>query len=143
MKKKILILILGILVVGINTACYKFGATSEAFEAYKVHAEPITLEEYKKERQIAMNRYGAPRTVPHIMNIEYELSSGESAGDGQYSLTVAEVIRFEHPDSEGRPGRVYRHDVLMQKDDEGNWEVVEVEKKKITWDRRKTVRPKF
>jgi hypothetical protein len=127
MKRLVLILFLVTFIMGINTACHKFGESAKAFETYKASAEPETREEYKEERRLAHKRYGASPTVPNLMSIEYNLMSAESEGEGQLRLKVSEILHYEHPDEKGRPGRLNEHDVLMEKGDDGSWEVVEVE----------------
>ena len=139
MKKMLLVMFLGIFVVGINLSCSK---SSKAFEAYKTNAEQITLKKYAEEKKLKMRRYGTP-TVPEIISIEYELPSSESVGDGKLKLTVAEIIRFDSPDDDARMGRLFKHDVLMQKGDDGNWKVVEVEIEQIKLDRKQPLRPNF
>jgi hypothetical protein len=127
MKKLVLILFLVIFIMGINTACNKFGDPAKAFEAYKESAEPETREEYEEERRIAKKRYGAGTPPPHLMSIEYKLVSAESEGEGLLMLKVSEILHYEHHDEKGRPGRLNEHDVLMEKGDDGGWEIVEVE----------------
>jgi hypothetical protein len=127
MKRLVLILFLVTFVMGLHTACHKFGESAKAFEAYKKSAEPETREEYKEERQLAQKRYGAGTPPPHLMSIEYNLMSAESEGEGLLRLKVSEILNFEYFDDKGRPGRLNEHDVLMQKGDDGSWEIVEVE----------------
>jgi hypothetical protein len=127
MKRLILILLAVILILAVNTACNKFGEPAKAFQAYKESAEPETREEYNEERRLAHKRYGATPTVPNVMSIDYKLISAESQGEGLLRLEVSEILNFEHPDDKGRPGRLNVHDVLMEKDEDGTWEAVEVE----------------
>jgi hypothetical protein len=125
--KKIIVIVLLCFVVAIGgTACDKFGGAKKAFQAYKKEAKVVTSGEYEVSRKYLMKFVGST-AAPHLMKLDYELESTESAGDGQLKLVVLETMHFEHENMDGKMSKSTKHHVLMEKDENGKWASVDVE----------------
>jgi hypothetical protein len=126
MRKVLFILFLIIILTAGNMACQMFAGTKEAFNAYKKEAKVLTRAEYESKRK-ALKFFLGPTSVPHIMQIDYKLESGEPAGKDQIKLEVLETIHLEHEDMDGKMRRKSKHYVLMQKTGNNRWQSVDVE----------------
>ncbi|MHA2219810.1 MAG: hypothetical protein ACXACY_28255 [Candidatus Hodarchaeales archaeon] len=130
MKKILLFLV--ILSVGAYFTYQKFGGSSEAFEAYKVYAEPKAMKNYKEKRHLKRQRYGSTNTESSVLSFEYELISEEEAEDGQLKLIVSEIPQYDIFDQSASIEYFSQHTVLMKKADDGSWKVLDQEKQDLS-----------
>lgn len=128
--KKILLLLV-ILSVSAYFAYQKFSGSSEAFEAYKVYAEPRAMKNYKEKRRLKFQRYGSANTESSVTSFQYELLS-EEAENGTLKLIVNEIPQYDMFDQNASLEYFSQHTVSMKKADDGSWKVLEQKKQDLS-----------
>ena len=131
MKKVMLMGLLAVLTCGGYKAYQDFGPPSEAYRAYKQHAEAVVIGGRMASRQ-ALAGFGAAGNVPEIVSVGYELESQHDEGEGRVRIVAVQSLQLIYRDEIGMPaGRPFasrtRHRALLEFAD-GRWKVTEFEK---------------